>query len=86
MRNIAFVYDPTGYCVEIVERGEDAKDDAPHFALAQTMIRVKDPVKSLAFYTQQLGMTVVRKNVADSFTIYFLATLPEGEKARRTTL
>ena len=82
MRSIAFLYDADRYWVELVERipALAAADvlAPPYFALAQTMLRVKDPEKSLAFYTQHLGMTLVRKSVADSFTVYFLATLPVG--------
>ena len=65
--------------MELVERTPQPAADlpeAPYFALAQTMLRVKDPVKSLAFYQQHLGMSLVRKSVADTFTVYFLATLP----------
>ena len=82
MRSIAFAYDPDKYWVELVERellcDVQGVAAAPQFALAQTMIRVRDPVASLAFYTERLGMTLVRKAVNDSFTTYFLATLPGG--------
>jgi len=47
----------------------------------QTMLRIADPIKSLAFYKDAMGMTLI-----DSFDfpqwnfgIYFLVTLPEGE-------
>jgi len=45
----------------------------------QTMIRVKDPSKSLAFYTDLLGFTLIDKLDFPqySFTVYFLTTLPE---------
>lgn len=46
------------------------------------MIRVKDPAKSLPFYTDLLGFKLIDKldfpNYA--FTVYFLTTLPEGEE------
>ena len=47
----------------------------------QTMLRVKDPVKSLAFYRDTLGMTLVDvlKFPQFDFDLYFLTTLPEGE-------
>ena len=78
MRTIAFVYDPDGYWVEIVERDYVAGAQAPYFSLAQTMLRCRDPKPSLEFYTAQLGMTLVRETHADTFSIYFLATLPGG--------
>ena len=87
MRTIAFVYDPDGYWVEIVERDDVAAGvDAPYFAFAQTMVRCKDPKPSLAFYTQDMGMTLVRETHADTFSIYFLATLPAGTQARHNVL
>jgi lactoylglutathione lyase len=85
MRSIAFVYDPDGYWVEIVERAPrvapgapDSALEAPYFTFAQTMLRVKDPKPSLEFYTRRLGMTLLRATHADTFSIYFLATLPQG--------
>eukprot|EP00951_Prasinocladus_malaysianus_P011774 scaffold87184_cov42-Prasinocladus_malaysianus.AAC.1 len=42
------------------------------------MMRVKDPKKSLEFYVDKLGMTLVSERHMDSFSLYFLATLPEG--------
>jgi lactoylglutathione lyase len=47
----------------------------------QTMLRISDPAKSIPFYTDLLGFTLI-----DSFdfpqyefSIYFLTTLPDGE-------
>jgi len=77
MRTIAFAYDPDLYWVELVER-DPASNLVPQFALAQTMIRVKDPAPSLAFYTQHLGMTHVRTSHNSDFSTYFLASLPLG--------
>ena len=51
------------------------------FTLNQTMLRVRDPVASLAFYQQVLGMTLLQRlDVEDMrFSLYFLAFLGEGE-------
>ena len=51
------------------------------FTFNHTMLRVKDPVKSLAFYTGVLGMTLqaVKKFPAAEFDLYFLAKLTEEE-------
>lgn len=83
MRSIAFAFDPDCYWVELVERAAAPPPGAPpppFFSLAQTMLRMRDPTPSLDFYTKLLGMTLVRKSVADSFTVYFLATLPAGAR------
>ena len=42
------------------------------------MFRVKDPVKSLRFYRNLLGMTVLRESHYSDFSLFFLAHIPEG--------
>lgn len=51
------------------------------FTLNQTMLRVRDPAASLAFYQEVLGMTLLQRlDVEDMrFSLYFLAFLGEGE-------
>ncbi|MEH3122542.1 MAG: lactoylglutathione lyase [Sphingomonas phyllosphaerae] len=51
------------------------------FALNQTMLRIRDPEPSLAFYRDVLGMTLLQQlDFADMrFSLYFLAYLGEGE-------
>lgn len=49
MKGLAFALDPDGYWVEIVKRS-DKSDVTNKFTFAQTMFRVKDPVKALHFY------------------------------------
>lgn len=46
------------------------------------MVRIADPAKTLPFYTDTLGMTYIDKMDFPQykFTIYFVTTLPEGEK------
>ena len=53
------------------ERDPATKD----FIFQQTMLRIKDPKRSLDFYTRVLGMTLIAKLPFDdmSFTLYFLA-------------
>lgn len=82
MKGIAFVYDPDGYWVELVERAEGALG-APTFTFAQTMLRVKDPKNSVPFYTERMGMTLVRESHYSYFSLFFLASMPEGFKMVR---
>lgn len=51
------------------------------FTFNHTMLRVKDPVKSLAFYTGVLGMTLlaIKKFPEMTFDLYFLAKLTDDE-------
>ncbi|MDO4643762.1 MAG: lactoylglutathione lyase [Cardiobacteriaceae bacterium] len=61
------------------------------FIYNHTMLRVKDPAKSLDFYTRILGMTLLRKSDYEGgkFSLYFLAMLrgdeniPQDDEARR---
>ena len=48
----------------------------------QTMIRIADPAKSLPFYTDVLGMTLIDQFDFPqwNFSLYFVATLPIGTK------
>ncbi|PKG36637.1 lactoylglutathione lyase [Psychrobacter sp. Sarcosine-3u-12] len=52
------------------------------FTFNHTMLRVKDPVKSLEFYTGVLGMTLlaVKKFPEMEFDLYFLAKLTDSER------
>jgi hypothetical protein len=51
------------------------------FVLNHSMLRVKDPAVSLAFYSHVLGMRVLRKLDFPEmkFSLYFLAKLDGGE-------
>ncbi|MBP2279400.1 lactoylglutathione lyase [Psychrobacter sp. PL15] len=52
------------------------------FTFNHTMLRVKDPAKSLEFYTGVLGMTLlaVKKFPEMEFDLYFLAKLTDDER------
>ena len=81
MRHIAFALDPDGYWVEIIsfnplDKTEDVKDTDPGtYTFNHSMIRVKDHEKSLTFYQDILGMSLVRtsENESNGFNLYFLA-------------
>lgn len=72
MKGLAFAYDPNGYWVEIVKRVEEnsIKND---LNFSQTMLRVKDAKKSIAFY-EALGMKMVFSLKFDDFSLYYLAS------------
>ena len=79
MKGLAFAYDPDGYWAELVKRGQGhALKSKANFS--QTMIRVKDASKSVAFY-ESLGMTLlhVMHFPQWKFSNYFMGTLSEEE-------
>ena len=86
MKGLAFVLDPDGYWIEVISR----KPHSPinkKFTFAQTMLRIKDPVKTLNFYVNILGMKLLRQLDFDGagFSLYFLAYVPpELEEASET--
>lgn len=53
------------------------------FVFTQTMLRVKDPVVSVDFYTRVLGMTLIRQLDFPEmkFSLFFLCYLREGDPA-----
>lgn len=60
----------------------DIPSQSEGFVYNHTMLRVKDPVKSLAFYTGVLGMTLLRHSQYPDagFDLYFLAKLTKQER------
>jgi lactoylglutathione lyase len=87
MKTLAFLYDEDDYWVEVVGRSADAATlpqflaPAPPMNFSQVMLRIKDAKKSLAFYVDALGFTLVRSKHFEQwkFSLYFLAMLPDGE-------
>lgn len=77
-KDIAFALDPDGYWIEIISnqaiKPVEYKTELSTYKFNHTMIRVKDPKKSLDFYQNVLGMTLVHKADFPSakFTLYFL--------------
>lgn len=80
MKGLAFALDPDGYWIELVKRTEGIWKG--EYNLSQTMIRVKDGPATVKFYTEKLGMTVVRERHFPEwkFSLFFLASLSEAEK------
>eukprot|EP00467_Chlorarachnion_reptans_P002558 CAMPEP_0114538660 /NCGR_PEP_ID=MMETSP0109-20121206/30263_1 /TAXON_ID=29199 /ORGANISM="Chlorarachnion reptans, Strain CCCM449" /LENGTH=300 /DNA_ID=CAMNT_0001722697 /DNA_START=288 /DNA_END=1191 /DNA_ORIENTATION=- len=80
MKGLAFAYDPDKYWVEIIRRNVPlAETTYGYYTFKQTMLRVKDPKRSLMFYTKYMGMTVVKEKHFNDFSLYFLATVEPGE-------
>jgi len=81
MKSIAFALDPDGYWVEIISQSEAAKTegvtttDIQGYRFNHSMIRVKDAEKSLKFYQDVMGMTLIRtsENKDAEFNLYFLS-------------
>lgn len=79
-KDIAFVLDPDGYWVELVENKNIADSKVENvtkletYKFNHTMIRVKDPKESLDFYRNTLGMKLLRtsEHANAKFTLYFL--------------
>jgi len=81
MKGLAFALDPDGYWIEIVRRNAGLFQE--EYNLSQTMLRVKDGNKSLEFYRDILGMTLVNQIHFPQwkFSLYFLASLTPEEVA-----
>lgn len=56
------------------------------FIFNHTMLRIKDPAKSLPFYQKVLGMTLLNHDKYDDFDLYFLAFGGGDKNAREGVL
>ncbi|MFC6991838.1 VOC family protein [Haladaptatus sp. GCM10025707] len=63
----AFVKDPDGHEIEIVERDHGAR-----WSLDHTMVRVEDIEKAIGWYTHKLDYELFRRSEHDSFALYFM--------------
>lgn len=84
MKGLAFALDPDGYWIELVKRQAGVFDPVTEkFNLSQTMMRVKDGPKSVAFYRDIMGMTLLRQMDFPQwkFSLYFLAHVTASELA-----
>ncbi len=67
---LLLVLDPDGYWIELVKRSGHVSFPET-FNLAQTMLRVKDARKSLAFYCEALGAVLGAEHHFKDFRSYF---------------
>ena len=63
----AFVRDPDGHEVELVERDYGAR-----WSLDHTMVRVEDAERAIGWYTRKLDYDLVGRSELDTFALYFL--------------
>eukprot|EP00899_Mesostigma_viride_P011684 jgi/Mesvir1/20516/Mv12397-RA.1 len=75
---IAFAEDPDKFKWELIQRAESGPGPEP---LCQVMLRVGDLDKSIAFYTEVLGMKLLRRreNTEYKYTLGFVGYGPEEE-------
>lgn len=66
-------------CTTIL-RIEIIRGNVENYTLAQTMLRVKDPVKSLDFYQTHFNMSLVAEKHFSDFSLFFLASVPAGRQ------
>jgi len=71
------------------ESANEIANATSDYVMQQTMLRIKDPKDSLAFYQNVLGMTLLGKYDFPSmqFTLYFLGyeqAIPEGDDKEKT--
>ncbi|QDX41267.1 VOC family protein [Salarchaeum sp. JOR-1] len=77
----AFVKDPDGHEIEIVERDHGAK-----WSLDHTMIRVEDADEHLGFWTRKFEYEHAGRWEADTFANYFLAPEDAAKEAMTVEL
>lgn len=67
----------------VAEGVKDIPVQSEGYIFNHTMLRIKEPVRSLEFYTGILGMTLLKHSrfAGSEFDLYFLARLTEDERA-----
>ncbi|WP_338728287.1 VOC family protein [Haladaptatus sp. DJG-WS-42] len=75
----AFVKDPDGHEIELVERDHGAR-----WSLDHTMLRVEDIEKAIGWYTHKLDYELFRRSEHDSFALYFMK--PRGAAAEEMSI
>ena len=79
----AFVKDPDGHEIEIVQRDPD---EGALWSLDHTMIRVEDADEALGFWTRKFGYDEVGRWEADTFANYFVEPTDAAPEAMSVEL
>jgi lactoylglutathione lyase len=77
----AFVRDPDGHEIELVERDHGARWSIDH-----TMIRVADADAAIGWYARKLDYAMVRRSEHSSFALYFMQPADAAEEAMSVEL
>ncbi len=77
----AFVKDPDGHEIELVERDYGAR-----FSLDHTMIRVENVEETIGWYSRKLEYDLVRRAELDDFALYFMKPTDAAEEAMTVEL
>ncbi|PSP82225.1 glyoxalase [Halobacteriales archaeon QS_1_68_17] len=77
----AFVKDPDGHEIELVERDHGAR-----WSLDHTMIRVEDADAAIGWYVRKLDYDLVRRAEFDDFALYFVEPGDAAEEAMSVEL
>jgi lactoylglutathione lyase len=77
----AFVKDPDGHEVELVERDQGAR-----WSLDHTMVRVEDADRALGWYARKLGYEPDGRWESDTFANYYVRPQEAGEEAMAVEL
>jgi len=77
----AFVTDPDGHEIELVERDHGAR-----WSLDHTMLRVEDADQAIGWYTRKLDYEMFRRSEHSSFALYFLKPRGAADEAMSVEL
>jgi lactoylglutathione lyase len=77
----AFVRDPDGHEVELVER-----DHGAMWSLDHTMLRIEDADEAIGWYTRKLDYDLFRREEFEDFALYFLKPGDAAEEAMAVEL
>ena len=77
----AFVRDPDGHEVELVER-----DHGAQYSLDHTMLRVEDADAAIGWFTRKLEYELFRREEFDDFALYFLRPEDAADEAMSVEL
>ena len=77
----AFVRDPDGHEIELVERDYGAR-----YSLDHTMVRVENVETAIGWYTRTLEYDLVRRSEQDTFALYFMQPADAPQEAMTVEL